>query len=88
MQHYLFRIGKTHLGDREKADPSHDEQGHGVEPTADVGENPEGKTELDGVEHVLHHEEAPQLFQGAVQLLRSPGGVIVHLLRGNSHLTT
>ena len=53
----LYRERETYLGDWEKSDPPQDEEGHGVEPTSNVGEDPEWKTKLDGVEHVLHHEQ-------------------------------
>ena len=31
----------THLGNGEKANPGHKDQGHGVEPASDVCENPQ-----------------------------------------------
>jgi len=43
-----------HLGDGEETNPRQDDEGHGIEPAADVGEEPEGESKLDGVQHVLN----------------------------------
>ena len=36
-----------YLRDGEESNPGHQDQSHGVEPTADVGKDPQGKSELD-----------------------------------------
>ena len=39
----------SYLGNGEKASPGDEDQGHGVEPASDVGENPQRKTEPESV---------------------------------------
>lgn len=38
-----------YLGNGEKASPGDEDQGHGVEPASDVGENPQRKTEPESI---------------------------------------
>ena len=37
----------VYLRDGEESNPGHQDQSHGVKPTADVGKNPQRKSELD-----------------------------------------
>ena len=39
----------SYLGNGEKASPGDEDQGHGVEPASDVGENPQRKTEPESI---------------------------------------
>ena len=61
----------------EESNPGNDEEGQHVEPGADVGQQPEGETELDGVDHVLHEEETTKfcgdLVDGAGDTCRHVG---------------
>ena len=45
----------------EQCDPGKDEEGQHVEPGTDVGQQPQGETELDRVHHVLDQEQAAEL---------------------------
>lgn len=77
-----------YLWDGEESDPGHDDEGHGVEPAADVGQDPEGQTELDGVQHVLDHEEASQLLDGAVHFVGGLASEVVDAFRWDGHVNT
>ena len=43
----LYPMYPIYLRDGEESNPGHQDQSHGVEPTADVGKDPQGKSELD-----------------------------------------
>ena len=74
----------TNLGNGEESNPREDDESHGVEPAANVGQEPKGDTELDGVQHVFNEEESPELGEGAVHLLGGGGGNALHLLAGDN----
>ena len=76
-------LKQTNLGNGEESNPREDDEGHGVEPAADVGEEPEGDAELDGIQHVLHEEESSELSEGAVDLLGGGGGNALDLVAGD-----
>ena len=73
-------------GQGEEADPGEDDQGHHVEPGADVGEAPEAEDKLDGVEPVLEEEEAAELHDGGVGHVHQEAGHLGHLLWWNVDL--
>ena len=73
-------------GQGEEADPGEDDQGHHVEPGADVGEAPEAEDKLDGVEPVLEEEEAAELHDGGVGHVHQEPGDLGHLLWRDVHL--
>ena len=73
-----FRCGK-------EDDPGEDEEGQHVEPGTNVGQEPEGETELDGVNHVLDKKETTK-FRG--HLVDGPGDTGGHVgdgLGGDRH---
>ena len=43
----VYPMYPIYLRDGEESNPGHQDQSHGVEPTADVGKDPQGKSELD-----------------------------------------
>jgi len=73
-------------GQGEEPEPGHDDQGHHVEPGADVGEAPEAEDELEGVEPVLEEEEAAELHDGGVGHVHEEARHLGHLLGGDVHL--
>ena len=46
---FFCTIMILYLGNGEKASPGDEDQGHGVEPASDVGENPQRKTEPESI---------------------------------------
>ena len=88
LKEFSSKYQRTYLGNGEKSDPGHDQQGHCVEPTANVGQDPKRKTELDRVQHVLDHEQTPELFDGAVQLIGGFVGIFVDLVGRNRAIHT
>ena len=82
---FVYLVHEVHFGYREGSDPGEDDEGHGVEPGADVGEAPQAQAELDGVDHVVHEEESAQLRRGDGQLLRQGLGHVLEVLRGDGH---
>ena len=78
----------SHLGDGEESDPGEDDEGHGVEPAADVGEEPEGQAELDRVEDVLDEDKLAHLGDHQVQLVSGALGNGINLLLGDRGLNT
>jgi len=73
------------LGNSEGCDPRQDEKSHGVEPGADVGEAPEGKTKLNSVHHVLHQEQSAEFAQTTIHFFCQSCGKLRHFIAGNSH---
>ena len=76
-------IKSNYLGNSEKANPGQDDQSHGVEPASDIGQDPQGESKLDRVQHVLHQEEAFEFDQGSVQIGRGFVGKVVHFVLGD-----
>lgn len=76
-------VVQVNLGDTEDGDPGEDDEGHGVEPGADVGQEPEAGAELDGLEHVLDQEETSQLGEAEVELAADAAGEAVDLVLGD-----
>jgi len=81
----LVLVIEVELGKGEGSNPGKDDEGHGVEPGADVGDAPQAEAELDGVHHVVNQEQAAQLGHGRVHLLGDALGVGLHVLRGDGH---
>ncbi len=50
----MCKSSKTDLWDGEETNPWEDDEGHGIEPAADVGHEPERDSKLDRVQHVLN----------------------------------
>jgi len=79
----LGLIQDIYLGNGEKTDPGDEDQGHGIEPASNVGENPQRQTKLDGIKHVLNKKETSEFEKGTVQFGRSVVGEAVHFFLGN-----
>lgn len=57
-----------------------DDQGHSVEPSAHVRETPQHQAELDGVDEVLHQEQAAQLSQYGIDMGNGNARHLLNLL--------
>ena len=79
----LTKLLCAYLGNGEKTDPGDEDQGHGIEPASNVGENPQRQTKLDGIKHVLNKKETSKFEKGTVQFGRSVVGEAVHFFLGN-----
>ena len=66
----------SHLGQSEEPDPRDDDEGHRVEASADVGEEPQAEAELGRVDEILDEEETAQLGQAKVDLVHGAGGEV------------
>ena len=73
----------AYLGNGEKSNPGDKDQGHGIEPASNVGENPQRQSKLDGIKHVLNKKETSKFEKGTVQFGRSVVGEAVHFFLGN-----
>ena len=71
---HLDLVVDVELGQGEESDPRKDDEGEGVEPGADVGQEPKAEAELDGVNHALDEEEPAELGQDGVEGGGEAGG--------------
>jgi len=70
---HLLLVLDVDLGQREQSDPGDDDESDGVEPGTDVGEEPKGEAEFDGVHHALNKEETAELGDDGVDGLGETG---------------
>jgi len=63
--------------------PGQDDQGHHVEPGADVGQAPQAEDELNSVKDALEEEKSAQLHDGRVGDVHQDPSDLRHLLRGD-----
>lgn len=75
-----------YLRDGEESNPGHQDQSHGVEPTADVGKDPQGKSELDWVQHVFYQEETSEFYEAGVHFGRGIVGKRINFVLGNRYV--
>lgn len=73
------------MGNGEESNQADDDRGHGVEPAANEGEDPEGQSRLDHVEQ-FSTRKAAELSDAGVDLVRAGVGQIVHLLGGDGNV--
>ena len=75
-----------YLRDGEKSNPGHQDQSHGVKPAADVGKNPQRKSKLDWVQHVLYQEETTEFYEAGIQFGRGIVGKRINFVLGNRYV--
>ena len=71
MHSFDMFIRVSYLGNGEKANPWHKDQGHSIEPASNVGKDPQGQAKLDRIEHIFNKKETSELQKGSIQFGRS-----------------
>jgi len=60
--------------------PTQNDESHSIEPSANVGENPQKDAKFNRIDEILDEEQAAQLGEGAVDVADSDAGNLLHLL--------
>lgn len=68
--------------------PTQNDESHSIEPSANVGENPQKDAKFNRIDEVFDEEKTTQLSQGAVDVADGNAGNLLHLLlsQGNFSL--
>ena len=73
----------AYLGNGEKSNPGDEDQGHGIEPASNVGENPQRQTKHDGIKHVFNKKETSEFKKGRVHFGQRIIGKAIHFFLRN-----
>lgn len=60
--------------------PTQNNESHSIEPSANVGENPQKDAEFNRIDEILDEEQTAQLGEGAVDMADGDAGNFLHLL--------
>ena len=74
-----------YLRNGEQSNPGHKDQSHGVKPAANVGKDPQGEAELDGVNHAFDQEKTSELNEAGIQFGRRIVGKRINFVFGNRY---